>query len=217
MAKKEYKIITYIGLERCDLLYYLVKLGRLAGKHILVIDNSFSGDYAAIYTKEESDMVEYENVTIARGYALTEQVASQYDFVFLYYGRNLKGLSVNADYYVLAENQEYLPMEHLKAALESSRFESSPYLIVRDKVNNKLNNKTYAEMLGIHPYMTYDLYLEPSEYQIYMNIARDGRAKVKHLDEQTENMLIDLSIQWYDVSQKVAKDNLRKMKKEAAA
>ena len=79
-------IISYIGKERCDIIYNLVKIGVNAGKRILVIDNSMTHDMFSLFEKNDGgDMQALGNLTICKDYKLGNK-AQEFDCVYLYEG-----------------------------------------------------------------------------------------------------------------------------------
>lgn len=79
-------LIDYIGMERCDILYYLLNAGNKIGSSILAIDNSITGDLYHIYERQSMESAVVENLTVVRNKLVSQEIMEAYDYIFLYEG-----------------------------------------------------------------------------------------------------------------------------------
>lgn len=80
-------VVNYVGTERCDIVYYLLRIGKGLNVKTLAVDNSITGDLYHIFDKGEQDHVsEYGSVTVARNKLVGLEEAQEYDVVIIYEG-----------------------------------------------------------------------------------------------------------------------------------
>ena len=84
--------ILWLGTEKCDLLYRVASIGAKEGWHVMVIDNSLSGDFFSAVAGADpgTDDVNRGNMTAIRNYLFEEGVYDAYEFVFYYQGLNVQ-------------------------------------------------------------------------------------------------------------------------------
>ena len=132
-------IISYIGKERCDIIYNLVKIGVNAGKRILVIDNSMTHDMFSLFEKNDGgDMQSLGNLTICKDYKLGNK-AQEFDCVYLYEGIAPR-YDGKRDIQILAPGCENTEIKQIRTYLDELKengvvLPENTYVIERDKLN----------------------------------------------------------------------------------
>lgn len=134
-------VINYVGTERCDILYYLLRIGKSLNVKALAVDNSITGDLYHVFDKNSGNGVEeYGSVTIMRNKQVGLEEAQEYDIVFVYEGlypryTNYRNITIFAP----SENtSEWNMMIPFKEYL----FDSKVYCILRNAVTTKTTEKS---------------------------------------------------------------------------
>ncbi len=109
VEEKKTMVVTFSGSEICDLLYYVSTIGVKEGKKVLVIDNSWNHDFFSLYgdgvTDKDGDgnpdIEHINNLTVCRGYKLTDEQMEYFDNVFIYTGHNIECESLYTPDYIV--------------------------------------------------------------------------------------------------------------------
>lgn len=136
-------VVNYVGTERCDIVYYLLRIGKGLNVKTLAVDNSITGDLYHIFDKGEQDHVsEYGSVTVARNKLVGLEEAQEYDVVIIYEGlypryNNYRNITIFAP----SENEsEWEMLQPFRDTL----FDSKVYCILRNAVTAKTSEKVLS-------------------------------------------------------------------------
>ena len=133
-------VVNYVGTERCDIVYYLLRIGKGLNVKTLAVDNSITGDLYHIFDKGEQDHVsEYGSVTVARNKLVGLEEAQEYDVVIIYEGlypryNNYRNITIFAP----SENESEWEMLR---PFRDTLFDSKVYCILRNAVTAKTSEK----------------------------------------------------------------------------
>lgn len=136
-------VVNYVGTERCDIVYYLLRIGKGLNVKTLAVDNSITGDLYHIFDKSEQDHVsEYGSVTVARNKLVGLEEAQEYDVVIIYEGlypryNNYRNITIFAP----SENESEWEMLR---PFRDTLFDSKVYCILRNAVTAKTSEKVLS-------------------------------------------------------------------------
>ena len=129
------KKITYIGLERCDVVYHLANVLSLQGK-VLVVDNSYSADLIRSVSVDGSlGMREWRNVVYMCDVDLKRTDLTEFEYVIDYLG-----LAFTEDDLLDNDINLIMPdftLEALTRVKELPARINNPIYILRDQCNKK--------------------------------------------------------------------------------
>lgn len=170
-------IISYIGKERCDIIYNLVKIGVNAGKRILVIDNSMTHDMFSLFEKNDGgDMQALGNLTICKDYKLGNK-AQEFDCVYLYEGIAPR-YDGKRDIQILAPGCENTEIKQIRTRLDELKengvvLPEDAYVIERDKVNRKITAKTLSALLNVNTPNCMEMEFDLKDYNSYVCLTHN--------------------------------------------
>lgn len=196
---KNVTLITFLGMERCDIVYYSAAVFASAGKEVLVVDNSHSHDlFRSIPKPEKEPYAKVGNITCVADRKLSYDFFHEFDVVIAYNGRSMgkdaKELVDKADItYVQTSYNPYMCMDITK--LLSDDIEGDYEVLYRDKPSSKVSEKMILDELGFIPeaikesyIFTYDL----QDYSCYINFLRNGHQKLSPLSGDIKTFLQSL-------------------------
>ena len=126
-------VVNYVGTERCDIVYYLLRIGKGLNVKTLAVDNSITGDLYHIFDKSEQDHVsEYGSVTVARN----NDVVIIYEGLYPRYN-NYQNITIFAP----SENESEWEMLR---PFRDTLFDSKVYCILRNAVTAKTSEKVLS-------------------------------------------------------------------------
>lgn len=207
------KVITYIGKERCDIIYYLAKVAARLGKKILIVDNSTIQDLSGVYgLPDNEDKMRKKNVTVCRNYILTDEwkeaFENEFDFIFIYQGLKLQNTKIKSDMLLTGCGFEKREIEILKKMRKKNAKFEKEVLILRDKNLSKLTARIVMEMLGMPLKKTETFTLEFDEYGYggYVSLTHSGDCEKFSLramaGRDTYDMVQEFAAQLYSITNK---------------
>ncbi len=170
-------IIDYIGTERCDILYYLLRVSAYTGKKVLAIDNSISGDLFHIYQKEDrGQIVSFDRVTIMRNKKLIPNRLESFDYIFLYEGM-YSSYEGPRDYTIFAPTCNAAEWKWEKGFSQFADPETT-YLILRDKCTGKIGRDVVEDEFEIKFEDAYELSLDDVDMSNYVALTHNKVARL---------------------------------------
>lgn len=191
---KSTQIISVMGLPQCDVVYYLARALNAIKKTVLVVDKSRNhAMFKSIQKPEGELMVQTGNIYYVDNMKLSEKFMSAYDFVIIYHGMDIRDeLNAMSDYrYVVTD---YSPITTEKLQSEISRQEDTLkyYVIYRNKVSNKIQEKMILQEIGIpekNVKESYLLSLNETDEMCYQILLRNGSVKPKVTSLEMKDMI----------------------------
>lgn len=203
VEKHETTLITYMGLERGDLLLALAKVLANAGYKTALFDNSVSQDIWDIYNDKTASgnasdigVRFHDNGLLISHDCMVTKKNTQYDYVITYSGTNVMEFPAVADYFIGG----------------ASPLESSIRAVGVGILTYNGNNKTrgiylYRDMVAVSERKMAGLLnlpqgnelisvkIDPDEYDSWCAYTRDqGAGLVRHLGESREALKEILTI-----------------------
>ena len=183
------KTIAFRGKEKGDFAYYIAKSLAANEFTVAVIDNSFSKDLFVSVNQLEDDatIVEKENIIYIKDAVVNKDFTEKFDFVVYYLGMNQRPLTT--EYSFILPDYTYTNICQIGELDEELLGDS--YYILRDKVCNKVSEKSIAQELGIHEDQIIGyLPLELKDEIAYLNLNYEGRQRIKDTSEDMQNAVI---------------------------
>ncbi len=192
--ERETVMLSFIGLERCDLVYYAARLFNAADKEVLIIDNTLNhGMFHSLRKPEGEESVQVGNIFVTCNKKYSEYFFSRFDYVILYHGMNLnEELIEKSDYRYLV--CDFNPFTSARLAKHLARINENLdyYLILRDKVHDKVSEKMMLSELGLRDTHVKEIFTLPYsdiDYMCYMNLLRNGSQQIKNTSADTRDCL----------------------------
>jgi len=178
------KVISIIGQEKCDIVFYLSEIYRYLNRHILVIDNSYSQDlYNAVATVKNMDVIERGFVVYTHNVDYSKEAFSVYDYVFIYEGLNPVKVNVeNSEHVFIFSDYSEALIRQIREALKgiiSEGYTELPVVILRDKASRKITDKLVHNKLEIKSILAGTIPFNMVDYRRYINLSHNGRQTVK--------------------------------------
>ena len=197
------KIISFLGMERCDLVYFLAKSFEDKKYRTLVIDNSCSHDLFLSLKRENenTDYVEHgRSVYMRNKYVDPENAGAfeKFDVVVIYHG-----LNVNYDLLEMSDKvvlmTDYLPVTHrniidyIDMEYVNTISKEKLYFVLRDKPSFKISEQYILRILGITG-IDYEAVIDYDEgnYNAYINYCYNGSQSFKGLSSDMRMLLKNL-------------------------
>lgn len=173
------KTIAFRGKEKADFPYYIAKSLASNKFTVAVIDNSYSKDlFESIhqYADDEASLVEKENIVYLKDAVVNEDFTEKFDFIVYYQGQNKRPL--NTEYSFILPDYTYSSIMDVKQLDEELITDS--YFILRDKVSNKVKEKSISMELGVSDEQIIGyLPLDIKDEVAYENLSYGGRQRIK--------------------------------------
>ena len=172
------KTIAFRGKEKSDFAYYVAKSLAANEFTVAVIDNSYSKDLFISVNQLDEDLtsVAKENIIYLRDAVVNKDFTDKFDFVIYYLGLNLRPLTT--EYSFILTDFSFTGISQMEALDDELLADS--YYILRDKVSNKISEKSVAEVLKIHEdQIIGSLPLELKDEIAYLNFNYEGRQRIK--------------------------------------
>lgn len=218
---KQIKKFLYVGKERCDVLYFLVKLIANTNKNVLVIDNSKRNDFFEIFSMDESDEeIRKDNIVVAKNVILTNELlrsskVDAFDFVFVYLGLNTMEMEFDIDALIVAPAAE--PYEIRLSRMIAAAFNDDDIdtiIIPRDKVDNSYSKKGFVDALELNANsFVYPMEFDASTYATYVSLLHNKDITrisfKKAVNEDMIEFLNDFGMRYLGLEQKEMKQLLK--------
>lgn len=176
-------LVSFCGLERCDILYFLARSLELYAinkeyKNVLIIDNSDTKDlYNGIY-KDEVDVIQRNRITVLKDIKYSEDFFKAFHYILVYHGMDIDNEYLEkSDRIVLTTDYNKLNIEKLSKKYNS---EKNIFIIFRDKAIKSLPEKRILKMLNIKEAQLDAMAILPydiKDYRNYLTFTLNGTAK----------------------------------------
>lgn len=184
------KMISFVGMERCDLIVYLINILRTKKIRTLVIDNSISKDLFLSLRRadEDVDYVENGRVVFMRNKRVEEdktEAFEKFDVVLVYHGLNINDdMIVMSDHIVM--QTDYLPqhIREIRHFIDTDWLDQCPkerlYMVYRDKSSGKIAESQIQKMLGLSGIENEQvIFYDEGNYNNYLNYCYNGSQETK--------------------------------------
>lgn len=174
------QIISYVGLERCDLVYYLQKLLAGLNKNVLVIDNSESHDLIITMAKFTGDEVVQRKRTIFLKDREISGPIDMFDYIIVYHGLNPdSSIIAKSDEIICCLTYDKIKLEKIQFAVELAEIEKPCHIVWRDKTSGKISEKNEEARLRLIAKSHYITMLDPADISMYVSLTHNGSQSLK--------------------------------------
>ncbi len=209
-GEKETTIISFIGMERCDILHYIADAGIKQNKKVLVIDNSYSNDYYSSFaTMEDGIFVEIGDLMVVKNIRFSENLYAKFDYVFVYHGRNLEKESYQCSdlRYVMTNYQPTQIQELHKIEFDHSLVH---HMIFRDKVLKKITEDIVVDEIQITVGEIYVLPIDMKDYELYLMLSYNSFKKLAGCSQDMYQTILKMGTCIYGIDEKQMKKIMKK-------
>lgn len=199
------KTIAFRGKEKADFAYYVSKSLASNKNTVAVIDNSYSKDLFDSVNQNDGDtkVIEKENIVYIKDAVVSNDFENKFDYVIYYLGLNDK--AINTEYSFILPDYSHVSINETKKLSEELLTDS--FFIFRDKVSNRVKEKSIALLLGINVDQVIGyLPLDIKDEVAYESLGYMGRQKIKDTS-------IDMQLAIMSVLSMVTGDDIKTVKK----
>lgn len=146
------KIISFAGVKREDLIYYVAKMLATCDMPVLVVDNSYQNAlFRSVWVGEGSPDAYVRNITFIKNALYDEQLIADYEWVIVYHGDmiNSDWWNVSDDRYLIV-NFERFDMEDMAKTIKPNTMENIN-VVFTARYSNKVPDKAILTGMGIAP------------------------------------------------------------------
>ena len=209
------KMITFVGIERCDFAYHVVRTLALEAPHVVAIDNSYSHElFGAVLcadtVDEKQEMIVRSNITFLRDIGYSPDFFNSFDYIVVYDGENRREEDLVNASFVFA-----MPDYRKKSLLSMKGLPENTEYILRDAAG-KLNERSAAEIMEVDAGQVIgSLPHDAGDYANYLSLLYNGRQKLKGLSEEYIEGLAYVCGRVMDMDEKQAIQMIKKARKSA--
>lgn len=172
------KVFLYAGKERCEVLYFLVKMLEKANKTILIIDNSKLNDFYQIFAHEhDSGEIRKNKLVITKNVIVTNELLDKpqmayFNYIFIYTGLNHLKNEYEIDSLIVSPGYEPWEIKKVKNIISDFEVDNQEIILVpRDKTSNKILDKDLLIKLGLAPgTYIYPIEFDDRLYNLYISL-----------------------------------------------
>ncbi len=144
------KIISFAGVKRGDVVYYIAKLLATFDEPVLVVDNSEQHDaFRSVHHKGDRDEAYVKNITFVHDIAFSERMTSAFNYTVVYHGMDIEPTWWhNSDDRFIVTNYDRFDINDIRDSI--ARLEPETVgLIFTDKVSSKITEHYIVEVLNL--------------------------------------------------------------------
>ncbi len=209
------KIISIVGQERCDLVYYLSEICRVLKKHTLVIDNSYSKDLFEALKHKEEDVIERGFAVYTKDVDYSPEAFANFDIVIFYEGYNLcaDNLLQSSSVFIVTDYSES-SIRQIREVFEKDERLSDEALkdasveccyILRDKMSKKIRDKLAFSLFGMsNCKLVGAIPFSEVDYYRYIDFSHNKLQTVKGMSEGMKEALIFILMELEQLDRKSA-------------
>ncbi len=208
------KVITFRGLERCDVVYFFSKTLALNNNTVILIDNSYTKDmFEAVNQFEDTTCrsVEKGNIVFMRDVMPEYGFYDLFDYVVFYLGETSDIKTIGEHNYIISDyalTSIYRLRRQYGSILERCK------IIFRDHVSDKIKESDIAEILeidksiiaGAIPY-------DESDYSNYISLVHNGSHSITSMSNDLREAVSYLLQQATEQDEKAVEAYFKKSRK----
>lgn len=203
-------LISFIGLERCDIVYHYIKLLEKTGNEIVAIDNSCIKDFfgALVKNSDSNNYAETGATPVSCDVAYSPDFYEQFDVAVCYHGLNIdKEIIENSDYVFLMTDYTSACLNQLHTLMAD--IDKPVTMIYRDKVTKKISERTVDHTIHCNIKERYILPFSDIDYANYVTFSHNGIQSRKELSEDFRDVLCLIIAQTMEITEKDARKLLK--------
>lgn len=196
------KIVSFVGVGRGDIPYYIHRYLNADGKKVLYIDNTSVKDIYNAIPRMEGETVGYQKgTTFVKNIRYSESIAEDYHFILVNHGRKMNEEWIEkSDHIFMISNYEQHYLDEVVEKLNNIREfapkkfgdeEQDPciMLVFRDKTNKTKNDTKLMKELGLQDFSFAEKFTLPydmKDYSAYLELLSNGRQSIAKSDLSQE-------------------------------
>lgn len=208
-------VISFVGLERCDLAYHLARhLAKIDKRaKVLMIDNSITKDLFRSLTQANPDVeyAIYESITVLKDKKYNKDACCNFDYCIIYHG-------MNPEVDTLKESTvTYLSTDYSTTCIEAVKSLNLPemknlVMVYRDKCTKKISEKFIEESLGLKVSVDNRIILDIDlkDSALYISFLHNGTQKLMDESPSFMDAIIFMCIHATGVPYKQVKSKIEK-------
>lgn len=194
------QLVSVMGLQTCDIVYYITRILNAAGKRVLVADNSEGHElFQCIRKPDNENMVQTGEIYYITNIAYSEEFFAQYDFVIIYHGMQFdKEMNTQSDYRILQSDYKPYTTSQIREQLCEQDENLNYHLLFRDKAFSKISEKMLLTEIGLPEKDVADTYEIPyleQDYMCYIGLLRNGSVNLKSLSSDMKAYLKEVMME----------------------
>ena len=221
------KVISFLGMERCDMIVYLINAMQSKKARTLVFDNSISQDLFGSLKRadEASDYMECGRTTYMRNKCVNyehPEVFEKFDVVIIYHGLNANLDLLDLSDYVIFQT-DYIPatcnliQSYLDMSIVESIEKEKFAMVYRDKGSSKISEQLIKKLYGLTGVeQEYVIYFDEGNFNAYLNFCWNGIQKNVGLSAEMRNVIGDLKKRMVGEDKKKVEKEKSKQDKEVS-
>lgn len=213
--ERETILISFIGMERCDIVYYVARILNAADKNVLIVDNTINhGIFNSLRKPEGEEMARVGNISAICNKKFSEFFFNCYDYVLIYHGMNLnEELCEVSDFRYVVSNFSPFMTKKVAGLINKINENLAYYVILREKVYDKISEKLILSELSLKDVQVkevFHLLYSDTDYICYMNLLRNGSQQPKSTSSDMKNYLKSVLLTVMPEASKKERDKLFK-------
>ncbi len=144
------KIISFAGVKREDLIYYLSKLLATCNQPILVVDNSYQNTlFRCVWVNEEDPDVYVRNIAFIRNAKYDKDLTEPFEYTIVFHGEriNKEWWDASEDKFLIL-NFDKFDNEDMRESIRKN-VEGQVNIIFTERYSDKVKDSSIVESFGI--------------------------------------------------------------------
>lgn len=192
--ERKTKIVSVLGMPRCDIPYYIIRLLNAYRKDVLVIDNSKEHSLFRSFRKVEGEeVVSFGHIWIMYDRVMDEEFFKEFDVVIVFHGLRIEQMLLdNSDVMYLLTDYNPFNIEKIKTALSVIEEKYLFRVIAVDQVTSKYSDEKIIQELGLVKEQVIrfsTVFHNESDAFCYINFMRSGSQQIKNTSAEMKEIL----------------------------
>ncbi len=208
-VKRTSKMYVFVGNEKSDYLYYIVKIGVMSKRKILVIDNSYNHDFYELVKKDDGETITIQETLVACcDYKIARDQMDSFEFVFVWLGHNYKGIKdyLETDSLILLVSPERRDISIAKKALDRMNgIDTERIFILRDACARKITAQSAKSIIETVTDETYEVLYSEKDYASYIGLTHNKSTNFRKLSDDMKYLIRDMGSKIYGIPVKTLK------------
>lgn len=210
----DYKVITFRGVEKCDIPYYIAKTLVSNNNKVLFIDNSISSDmFSSLegYAQEPSLGISKGEIVFVKNSEPSPELCEKFDYIVYYIGMSKDITTLGDNNYIISDYRAHM-IDKIRENFNPIFFNVS--FIMRDKISEKIKENVLSELFGIDENKIAGyIFFDEKDYSNYINLTFNGIQGIEVSSDMREALRFILMDITKESESEVAKNYINKGKR----
>lgn len=187
------RIISFAGVKREDLVYYVAKILATCDMPVLVVDNSYQNAlFRSVWVGEGDPDVYVRNMTFIRNAEYNEHLVEYFEYTIVYHGDtiNTEWWDASEDRYIIA-NFERFDMEDMAKDIKKHDM-TGINVVLTERHSEKVKDRAVLTGLGIAPDTVKNAFEIPPEEEIErmrISLQYNGVVRLNKLSQSMKKVV----------------------------